>query len=121
VGATGLATSPTQYRERLREQPDDQIDAWAEELLRDVAVRRGVARVISDIQHAARLDDRLLARIFGRGGGPAQSVGRDAQGRVVVPAIALHCLVKGLRADLPDARERLIDFLAAGFDEIVFV
>jgi hypothetical protein len=39
----------------------------------------------------------------------------------MVPAISLHCLVTGLRAFAADARARLIDYLAANFDEIVYV
>jgi hypothetical protein len=48
VGATGLAANPREYRARLEEQTDDQIDAWAAELMRDIAIRRGVLRVIAD-------------------------------------------------------------------------
>ena len=32
MGATGLAADPGEYRTRLREQSDGQIDAWAQEL-----------------------------------------------------------------------------------------
>jgi hypothetical protein len=39
----------------------------------------------------------------------------------VVPSISLHFLVPGLRAEVSDARERLITYLVAGFDEIVYV
>jgi hypothetical protein len=39
----------------------------------------------------------------------------------MVPAISLHCLVTGLRADRPDASARVIDYLVASFDEIVYV
>src|SRR3990170_5676079 len=42
VGATGLSADPREYRRRLDDQPDPQIDAWAQELLRDVVKRRGV-------------------------------------------------------------------------------
>ena len=44
MGATGLAATPAEYRDRLREQTDEQLDAWAAELLRDVAKRRGLAK-----------------------------------------------------------------------------
>ncbi len=121
MGATGLAANPTEYRERLSEQTDDQIDAWMAELMRDVAVRRGVVKVVADVQKAAHLDERALRRVFARGGGAPQVVGKDAQGHLMVPAIALHFLVPGLRAEVPEARERLIAFLVAGFDEIVYV
>ena len=39
----------------------------------------------------------------------------------MVPAISLHFLVPGLRAEAADARERLIAYLVASFDEIVYV
>ena len=120
MGATGLAANPIEYRDRLREQTDDQLDAWSAELMRDVAARRGVARVVAEIQGTARLDEASLRRIFARGGGAPQTVGR-IRGGLVVPAISLHCLVSGMRAALPDARARLIEYLVASFDEIVFV
>ncbi len=48
-------------------------------------------------------------------------VGRDADGHVVVPAIALHALVPGIRTVTGNGRDRLIDYLAANFDELVYV
>lgn len=121
MGATGLAANPTEYRERLSEQSDAQLDAWAAELMRDVAARRGVVKVVADVQKTARLDERAFRRVFARGGGAPQVVGKDAQGHLIVPAIALHFVVSGLRAELPDARDRLIAYLAASFNEIVYV
>ena len=121
MSSTGLATTSTEYRGRLREQTDGQIDAWAEELMRDTAIRKGVVKVVADFQRVAGLDDRALRRVYGRGGGPVQTVGRDADGRLIVPAIALHCLVSGLRAEASDARDLMIEYLAANFDEIVYV
>jgi hypothetical protein len=121
VGATGLAANPTEYRDRLREQADDQLDAWAAELMRDVAARRGVARVVAELQKTARLDAPAFRRVFARGGGAPQTVGHDAGGRLIVPTISLHCLVPGLRGEVPDARDRLIEYLVANFDEIVYV
>jgi hypothetical protein len=121
VGATGLAANPSQYRQRLLEQADDQLDAWAEELMRDVAVRRGVARVVADVQRIACLDEAGIRRVFARGGGPVSTVGHDAQGRLMVPAITVHCLVRGLRAEAADARAQLIGYLVANFDEIVYI
>jgi hypothetical protein len=121
VGTTGLAANPTEYRDRLHEQTDEQLDAWVAELMRDVAVRRGVVKVVADVQKTAHLDERAFRRVFARGGGAPQVVGKDARGQLMVPAIALHFLVPGLRAELPEARERLIAFLVAGFDEIVYV
>jgi hypothetical protein len=120
VGATGLATNPTEYRDRLREQSDEQLDAWAGELMRDVAARRGVAKVVAGVQETARLDEAALRRVFARGGGAPQTIGRVGGG-LIVPAISLHCLVSGMRAELGDARDRLIAYLVAGFDEIVYV
>ena len=44
--ATGLSTTPQEYRERLDEQPDERIDSWAGELMRDTSIRIGVRQVI---------------------------------------------------------------------------
>ena len=121
MGAGGLAGNPTEYRKRLGGQSDEQLNTWAKELMRDVAIRRGVIRVVTDVQRTARLDETGLRRIFARGGGAPATVGFDAQGHLMVPAISLHSLVTGMRADLPDARMRLIDYLVANFDEIVYV
>src|SRR5207244_7270729 len=84
VAATGLSANPVEYRERLNEQSDDQIDAWAAELMRDVAIRRGVLKVIADFRKAAKLDEGSFERVFAAGGGPPASLGRDASGRVMV-------------------------------------
>jgi hypothetical protein len=121
VGATGLAPNPTDYRVRLREQTDEQLDAWAAELLRDVAKRRGVAKAVADFRRTAHLDDKAFRRVFARGGGAPQSVGTDISGHLLAPAISLHFLVPGLRAEANDARDRLIAYLIAGFVEIVYV
>lgn len=121
MGATGLASNPTEYRDRLREQTDQQLDAWTAELLRDVARRRGVAKVVADFRRVVHLDEKAFRRVFARGGGAPQTVGADASGRLMVPTISLHFLVPGLRAEVPDARDRLIAYLAASFDEIVYV
>ncbi len=121
MGTTGLAQNPTEYRERLREQTDEQLDAWTSELLRDVARRRGAVRVVSDFRRSTHLDEKAFRRVFALGGGAPQTVGTDAGGHLVVPAISLHFLVPGLRAELPDARDRLISYLVACFDEIVYI
>ncbi len=121
MGATGLSADTTEYRARLAEQSDDQIDAWASEMMRDVSVRRGVVRVIDDFRAAARLSERDFERVFAAGGGPPAMIGRDAQGRLMVPAIALWALVPGIRAEVPDGRERLVEYLVATFDELVYV
>ena len=121
MGATGLATSPNEYRSRLRDQPDDQIDSWAAEAMRDISIRRGVRAVLHDYQEAARLDDRLLERVFAAGGGPVVTIGRDAEGTLMLPATTLHCLVPGTRAALPSAREILIAYLVENFEELVYI
>jgi hypothetical protein len=121
VGATGLATNKTEYRRRLGEQSDDQLDAWAKELMRDVAKRVGVVRVIEDVRKTAGLDEAGFRRVFARGGGAPATVGLDAAGRLMAPTISLHCVVTGMRADLSDSRARLIDYLVANFEEIVYI
>jgi hypothetical protein len=121
VGATGLAADPKEYRARLMEQDDGQIDAWASELMRDVAKRRGVLRVLADFRSATRLDDRSLERVYAAGGGAPATFGHDAQGRVIVPAVTLHCLVGGVRHETSDGRERLIAYLVENFGDLVYV
>ena len=121
MATTGLSGDPTEYRTRLAEQSDDQIDAWAAELMRDVAIRRGVIKVVEDFRKAAGVDERGFERVFASGGGPPAVVGRAAAGRLMIPAITLHALVPGIRAQLGDGRERLIAYLVANFGEIVYV
>jgi hypothetical protein len=121
VAATGLSANPQEYRARLAQQPDEQIDAWAAELMRDTAIRRGVIRVVEDFRHAVRLDEQGFERVFASGGGSPDMLGRDAAGRLMVPAIMLHFLVPGARSQLPGARERLIDYLVESFEEFVYV
>lgn len=121
MGATGLSADRTEYRARLADQPDSQIDTWAAEMMRDVAVRRGVVRVIEDFRAAARLSEKELERVFASGGGAPSTVGRDAQGRLFVPAVALWALVPGIRAEVADGRTRLVEYLIANFDELVYV
>lgn len=121
MGATGLSADPKEYRARLGQQSDGQIDTWAAELMRDVAIRRGVIRVVEDFRRATGVDERRFERVFASGGGAPALIGRDAAGRLMVPAIALHNLVSGVRAELPDGRERLIEFLVASFHELVYV
>jgi hypothetical protein len=121
VGATGLSGTPDEYRDRLADQSDDQIDAWAAELMRDVAIRRGVLKVIDDFRRAAHVGEREFERVFASGGGPPAAVGRDGEGRLMVPAITLYALVPGIRNQAADGRERLIDYLVENFDELVYV
>jgi hypothetical protein len=121
VPATGLSATPKEYRARLAEQSDEQIDLWAQEMMRDVAKRRGVLRVLEGLRHAARLSDRDIERAFASGGGPPAVIGRDAEGRQMMPAITLYALVPGIRAEAADGRQRLIDYLVENFDELVYV
>jgi hypothetical protein len=119
--ANALSATPKEYRSRLDEQPDEQIDSWAAELMRDMSIRRGVRRVLSDFMTAARLDERELERVYAGGGGPPATFGRTEQGEVMVPAITLHCLVTGLRRNVPDARGRLTTYLVDNFHELVYI
>lgn len=121
MGATGLSADATEYRARLAEQTDAQIDTWAAEMMRDVAIRRGVVRVVEDFRRSARLSEQEFERVFASGGGPPVTIGKDAQGRLVVPAVALWALVPGIRAQVPDGRERLVEYLVACFHELVYV
>ena len=121
MGATGLSTDPTEYRARLADQPDAQIDTWAQELMRDVVIRRGIVKVVADFRAATKLDEREFERVFASGGGPPATVGHDAQGRLVVPTVALWALVPGIRSQVADARQRLIEYLVANFHELVYV
>jgi hypothetical protein len=121
VASTGLSNDASEYRSRLDEQEDAQIDRWAAELMRDIAIRRGVVKVVDDFRRAARLDDREFERVFASGGGPPASIGRDADGRLMVPAITLWALVPGIRSQVGDARQRLIEYLVENFEELVYV
>jgi len=121
VPSTGLSANENEYRSRLADQTDEQIDAWAAELMRDVAIRRGVLRVIADFRTAARLTEHEFERVFASGGGPPATVGRDADGRVIVPTVSLWALVPGIRSQVADGRERLIEYLVTNFDELVYV
>ena len=48
-------------------------------------------------------------------------IGRDRQGRLIVPAITLFALVPGIRSQFVDGRDRLVDYLVANFGELVYV
>ncbi len=39
----------------------------------------------------------------------------------MVPAVALWALVPGIRSQVGDARQRLIEYLVANFNELVYV
>ena len=121
MASTGLSADRDEYRTRLADTTDEQIDTWASELLRDVVKRRGIVRVIQSIQHAAHIDDRGFQQAFAYGGGAPATVGRDGEGHIVVPTITLYHLVPGIRATTDDGRQRLIDYLVENFDELVYV
>jgi hypothetical protein len=121
VGATGLAATPEEYRTRLQEQTDDQLDTWAAELMRDSVIRVGILKVLADFRHAARLDDRSFERVYAAGGGPPASIGRDRDGNLIVPAVTLWALVPGIRRETADGRERLIEYLVENFEDLVYV
>ena len=61
VATTGLSADPKEYRKRLAEQSDDQIDAWAAELMRDVAIRRGVVKVVADFRTRGPASTRQIS------------------------------------------------------------
>ena len=117
----GLSADPKEYRRRLNEQSDEQVDAWAAELMRDMAIRRGVIPVVDSFRRAAGLDETQFERVFAAGGGPPASLGRDGQGRLMVPAITLYALVPGIRSQVQDGRERLINYLVENFHELVYI
>jgi len=121
MSGTGLSTDPKEYRARLDDQPDDQIDRWVAELMRDVVIRRGIVKVVNDFRAAACLSEPEFERVFAFGGGAPRTIGRDAAGHLVVPTISLWTLVPGLRALVADSRPRLIEYLVANFDELVYV
>lgn len=120
MGATGLASNRDEYRARLGEQSDAQLDAWAAEAMRDISIRRGVIAVLHDTREAAHVDDRGLEKLYAAGGGPPASVGRDASGQLLLPAATVNCLVAGIRSVVPGAREAIIAYLVANFDELVY-
>jgi hypothetical protein len=105
---------------RLADTSDEQIDAWASELMRDMAIRRGVRRVIGDFRTAARLSETDFERVFASGGGTPATIGRSAEGELMLPAVQLYALVPGLRSQVPEARDRLVDYLVANFHDFVY-
>ena len=121
MSSEGLSEDPKVYRKRLQEQPDEQLDAWMIEFMRDMSIRRGVLAVLADFRKATGFDDRAIERIFTAGGGPPATIGRTAHGELMVPAISLHFLVPGLRAQSTKAREQEIDFLVEGFHDVVYI
>jgi hypothetical protein len=121
MSGTGLSANPREYRSRLADQSDAQIDAWASELMRDVVKRRGIVKVVNDFRSAAKLSEPEFERVFAFGGGAPRTLGHDAGGNLVVPTISLWALVPGIRGLVPDSRGRLIEYLVANFNELVYV
>ena len=121
MSGTGLSANPREYRSRLADQSDAQIDAWVSELMRDVVKRRGIVKVVDDFRSAARLSEAEFERVFAFGGGAPRTLGRDAGGHLIVPTISLWALVPGMRGLVPDSRGRLIEYLVANFNELVYV
>jgi hypothetical protein len=121
MSGTGLSADPKEYRARLDEQPDEQIDRWVSELMRDVVKRRGIVKVVADFRSATRLSEPEFERAFAFGGGAPRTLGRDASGRLIVPTISLWAIVSGVRGLVPDSRGRLIEYLVANFEELVYV
>lgn len=121
MSSEGLSEDPKVYRQRLNEQPDEQLDAWMIEFMRDMSIRRGVLPVLADFRAATGFDDDAIVRVFTAGGGPPATVGRTKDGELMVPAISLHFLVPGLRAQSPQARDQEIDFLVEGFHDVVYI
>lgn len=119
--ATGLSATKQEYRAKLKEQPDSQIDAWASELMRDISIRRGVREVLSGFRRAMGVDEKGLQRVYTSGGGPIAAVGRTESGEMMVPAISLYYFVSGAHALMPDARDRLTTYLVDNFHEIVYI
>lgn len=121
MSATSLSADPAEYQRRLAEQSDEQIDSWAAELMRDISIRAGVLTVLDEFRHATRLEDRAIERVFAAGGGAPATIGRTADGRLMIPAVSLRYLVPGLRRETIDARERLIAYLVGSFEELVYI
>jgi hypothetical protein len=119
--ATGLSASPKEYRKRLAEQSDEQIDAWGAELMRDTSIRRGVLQVLANLRASMGTDDTGLRKLYASGGGPVAAVGTTESGQMMVPAISLYYFVAGARAVMPDARERLINYLVENFHDIIYI
>ena len=121
MSSEGLSEDPKTYRQRLNDQPDEQLDAWMIEFMRDMSIRRGVLPVLADFRQATGLDDGGIERVFTAGGGAPATIGHTADGELMVPAISLNYLVPGLRAKSDKAREQIVDFLVDGFEDVVYI
>jgi hypothetical protein len=100
------------YRQMIEAQEDAQIDTWAADLFVDFAKRMGVGPAIEAFCRAATLDARGFQRAFLVGGGPDHVIGIDTAGAIAAPIFELPKAIQGLRRIDPDARAKLIDFLA---------
>ena len=111
MAATGLSADPTEYRARLADQSDDQIDAWvgrAAARRRDPARHRQGRRRLPHARPASTSVDSNGCSLPAADHRP--SVGHDAKGRLVVPTVTLFALVPGLRAQVagrPRAPDRI--------------
>ncbi len=121
MSSAGLAADPEEYRSRLEEQHEEQLDAWMVELMRDMSIRRGVLPVLDAYRKATKLDDAGVERTFTAGGGAPAIIGRTADGQLMVPAISLRHLVPGLRSRSDSAHAEIVDFLVDGFHEVVYI
>ena len=120
MSSAGLSEDPKEYRSRLNDESDEQLDAWMIELMRDMSIRHGVLGVLEDFRKATGLGNSGIERCFAAGGGAPSTVGHTGDGQLMVPAISLHHLVPGLRSQSKKARDQEIDFLVAGFEQLVF-
>jgi hypothetical protein len=121
VSSAALSEDPDEYRRRLEKQSDEQLDTWMMELMRDMSIRRGVLLVLEGFRDATGLKDIDVERVFTAGGGAPAVIGHTADGRLMVPAISLRHLVPGLRVRSETAHDQVIDFLASGFKEVVYI
>jgi hypothetical protein len=120
--ATGLSETPAAYRAKLLAQEGAQIDAWVAGSLRDIAKRKGVVHAVHEFGNATGLDEDGLAGAYTAGGGAAATMGRDDEGHLIFPAVALWALVPGVRTvDPARGNDRLINFLVATFEEVVYI
>lgn len=120
--ATGLSETPAAYRAKLLAQEGAQIDAWVAGSLRDIAKRKGVVHAVQEFGKATGLDEDGLAGAYTAGGGAAATMGRDDEGHLIFPAVALWALVPGVRTvDPARGNDRLINFLVATFEEVVYI
>jgi hypothetical protein len=121
LSSEGLSEDPKVYRKRLNKESDEQLDAWMIEFMRDISIRKGVLTVLTDFREATKLDDTGIERVFTAGGGAPATIGRTADGQLMLPAISLHHLVPGLRIHSAKARKQVVDFLVQGFEDVVYI